>query len=420
MSPRQKQDSLLGPFRVLDLTDEQGYLCGRILADLGADVIKIESPGGDLGRRIGPFYHNLPDPQKSLFWWAYNLNKRGITLNLETADGRDIFKRLVSGADFVVESFLPGHMEKLGLGYSVLKEINPRLIMTAITPFGQSGPYRDFRASDLLLMAMGGCTYSVGYPSEAPVGFSSAFAYLYGAAEAAIGTLIAHYWRERTGEGQYIDASIQESLISIIVLLLPHWELNQFVIPRSGGRTRWRSTLGGGPQVIYRCRDGYFVFQPFAGRVGASGNRKLVELMEKEGLAPDFLRQMDWEKFNFDQVTQVELDRMTEAFGRFFARHTKAELQQMFQAEDMMGAPVATMRDVAEYGQHRARGFWQQVNHADLGEVITYPGPFARMSTPMLLRRPAPLIGEHNLEVYEQEMGLSREVLTTLKQAGVI
>ena len=416
-----KEESLLAPFRVLDLTDEKGYLCGRILADLGADVIKIERPRGDPGRNNGPFYHDHADQEKSLFWFAYNLNKRGITLDIENTDGREVFKELVKSADFVIESSPPGHMDRLGLGYSVLKEFNPRLIMTAITPFGQDGPYRDFNASDLVLMAMGGCVYTVGYPDEAPVGFSATFAYLYGAAEAAIGTLVAHNWRERSGKGQYVDASIQESLISMIVLLLPHWELNRVIIPRSGTRTRWRTTLGGGPKVIHRCQDGYFVFQPFGGKVGAPGNRKLTEWMEKEGMAPEFLKEMDWDNFSFDRVSQQELDRMTDAFGKFFRNHTKAELLEMFSEAGIMGAPVASMQDIAEYSQHKARDFWQEVEHPELSDTITYPGAFAKLSPSQLrIRRRAPLIGEHNLEVYEKEMGFSRETLVRLKQSGVI
>jgi crotonobetainyl-CoA:carnitine CoA-transferase CaiB-like acyl-CoA transferase len=349
------------------------------------------------------------------------MNKRGITLNIETADGKDIFKRLVEGTDFVIESFPPGYMDKLGLGYLVLKEINPRLIMTAITPFGQGGPYRDFNASDLVLMAMGGCVYNVGYPDESPVGFSSIFSYLYGAGEAAIGTLVAHYWREKSGQGQYVDASIQECVLSMVVLLLPHWELNQFIIPRSGGRTRWRTTLGGGPKVIHSCKDGYFVFQPFGGKVGAPGNRRLVEWMDKEGMAPDFLKQMDWYNFSYDQVTQEELNRMNEAFGQFFLTHTKEELLELFLEEGIMGAPVSTMKDVADYSQNKARGFWEEVHHPELDTNITYPGAFGRLSeTPIKSIRRAPLIGEHNVEIYEKQLGFSREELVWLKQAGVI
>ncbi|MCX6024575.1 MAG: CoA transferase, partial [Chloroflexi bacterium] len=140
MNPARDPDSFLGPYRVLDLTNEKGLLAGKLMGDLGADVIKIEPPDGDAARNIGPFYHDIPDPEKSLHWWAFNLNKRGVTLNLETEDGRDLFRRLVETADFVVESYAPGTMERLGLGYDELSKINPRLVMASITPFGQTGP----------------------------------------------------------------------------------------------------------------------------------------------------------------------------------------------------------------------------------------------------------------------------------------
>ncbi|MEE8419571.1 MAG: CoA transferase, partial [Dehalococcoidales bacterium] len=145
MTEKEKSEGMLSPYRVLDLTDEKGLLCGKILGDLGADVIKIERPGGDPARRLGPFYKNEPDPEKSLFWFALNTSKRGITLDIETAGGQEIFKQLVKGADFVIESFSPGYLDKLGLGYPALEKINPGLILVSITPFGQTGPYRDWK-----------------------------------------------------------------------------------------------------------------------------------------------------------------------------------------------------------------------------------------------------------------------------------
>ena len=149
-------DFLLSPYRVLDLTDERGLLCGKILADLGADVIQIEPPGGSTAREIGPFYKGDIHPEKSLFWWAYAINKRGITLNLETLDGRQLLQRLVKDAHFLIESWPPGYLQSLGLGYEALAAINPALIVVSITPFGQDGPYAHYKATDVVGMAMGG------------------------------------------------------------------------------------------------------------------------------------------------------------------------------------------------------------------------------------------------------------------------
>jgi len=160
---------MLSPYRVLDLTDEKGLLCGKLLGDLGADVIKIERPGGDPARNLGPFYHGEADPEKSLFWFAFNTSKRGITLDIETTDGQEIFKRLVKGSDFVIESFPPGYMDQPGLGYSVLEKVNPRVIMVSITPFGPTGPYKDYKAPDIVAWAMGAQMYTcLLYTSPSP------------------------------------------------------------------------------------------------------------------------------------------------------------------------------------------------------------------------------------------------------------
>ena len=148
MGGEENVEGMLTPYRILDLTNERGYICGQLLGDLGADVIKIEKPGGDPGRSIGPFFHDIPDPEKSLYWFSFNTNKRGITLDIETVDGQEIFKRLVRDADIVIESFDPGYMDKIGLGSPVLNQVNPRMIMTSITGFGQTGPYKDFKAPD--------------------------------------------------------------------------------------------------------------------------------------------------------------------------------------------------------------------------------------------------------------------------------
>jgi len=156
MKEAQASEALLGRYRGLDLTDEKGRLCGRILVDLGAEVVKVERPRGDLARNIAPFYQDIQHLERSLFWFAYNVNKKGITLDIETRDGQELFLRLAKKFDFVFESYPPGCLEGLGLGYSRLKEINLRLVLTSITPFGCSEPYRDHKASDITLMAMGG------------------------------------------------------------------------------------------------------------------------------------------------------------------------------------------------------------------------------------------------------------------------
>ena len=198
----------LAPYRALDLTDQKGYMCGKILAGLGAEVIKVEPPQGDPGRISGPFPSSAAGSTRSLYWCAYNVNKSSITLNLATDEGRAIFKRLIRKVDFVIESFPPGRLQELGLGYQTLSEINPRLILTSITPYGQSGPYKDYKASDLVCWAGTGYMWLCGSENRAPIRIAVPQAFLHGGAEAAMGSLVALWHRQMTGQGQQVDGSI--------------------------------------------------------------------------------------------------------------------------------------------------------------------------------------------------------------------
>lgn len=419
MSKPVKSDSLLGSFRALDLTDWQGFLCGRILGDFGADVIKIEKPGGEPGRNIGPFFHDIPDPQKSLYWFAFNANKRGITLDIETSDGREIFKMLVKTADFVIESFPPSYLDNLGLGYSVLSENNPSLIMTSISPFGQSGPYRDYKASDLVAMAMSGFMYLTGDPDRSPVGISFPQAYLCAASQAALGTMVAHYHREITGEGQWVDISLQASLLPFTQNAPLSWDIDRINLQRVGPR-RALSGMSAHQRLIWPCRGGYVAFGIYGGKLGAPSNRELVKWMDSEGLAPDFLKQIEWDAFDVTKVSQEEFNQLEETIGVFFRKHNRAELYEEALKRDMMLYPVATSQDIYEDPQLGARDFWTAVDHGELG-TITYPETFVKLSaTPCSIRRRAPLIGEHNQAIYEQELGFAKERLVMLKQAGII
>lgn len=418
--PEAPDSALLAPYRALDLTDEKGFLCGKVLGDLGADVIKVEPPGGEPGRNIGPFHHDVPHPERSLYWFAFNANKRGITLNLETTDGREIFKKLVKEADFVIESSSPGRMEELGLGYSVLSEINPGIVMTSITPFGQSGPYRDYKAPDLVDMAMGGYMYLCGDPDRPPVRISFPQAYLHAAADAAAGTMIALYHRQKTGIGQHVDISMQHSLVMTTLNAIPFWEVQHSILERVGA---YRSGLSSGAtqRQTWRCRDGFVTFTMYGGQSGARTNQRLTSWMGEMGMGDDFLSEMDWEEFDAARATQDIWDRIEEPIARFFSAYTKAELFRGAVKRGIMLYPVSTPRDLLASPQLEARDFWTEVAHPELGCSITYPGAFVKASqTPWQIRRRAPLIGEHNQEIYEGELGLSLEELATMKQAGII
>jgi len=267
MTEANGAEGVLSGYRVLDVADEKGLLCGRVLGDLGADVIKIEKPGGDPARDIGPFYKDTPDRENSLFWFFTNASKRGITLNLETVDGRDIFKRLVKTAHFIIESFEPGYMAGLGLGYQDLEKINPSLVVTSITPFGQVGPYAHHKAIEMTLAAMGGHMQLFGEEDRPPLRIGQPQAFFQGSMQGAMGSMVAHYHRELTGEGQHVDASCQQAVSLSLMNAIEMWDVSRRNIKRAGART----TIGIAPQKrIWLCKDGHVCIHVEAGQLWES------------------------------------------------------------------------------------------------------------------------------------------------------
>ncbi len=411
---------VLSPYRVLDLAGEDGLFCGKILGDLGADVIKIEPPGGDAARRIGPFYHDQIDDEKSLFWFAYNTSKRGVTLNLESADGREIFKRLAKKADFVIETYRPGYLAHLGLGYADLEKINPGLILVSITPFGQTGPYKDWKAPDIVAWGMGGDMAPFGDADRPPfrIGYHSQ-AYLCAGADGAIGALMALADRAHTGQGQQVDVSAQEAVMQNTEHITAGWDLAKRV--RRRGKADGASPTAMQKMTrLWPCKDGYVSWFFWGGVMSLRTNTPLVKWMEAEGMSDEFLSNFDWSKFG-EKNTQEEINRLEAPVAKFFLAHTKKELFEGAVRTNTQVYPVSTPADMLADEQLAARHFWVQVEHPELGTKITYPGPFATSNeAPPVISRRAPLIGEHNLEIFESELGYTRAQLTALAEAGVI
>ncbi|MDO8491660.1 MAG: CoA transferase [Dehalococcoidia bacterium] len=412
----------MSSYRVLDLTHGGCLIAGRVLGDLGADVIQIEPPGGNPSRNIGPFYEDDPHSEKSLFWFAYAANKRGVTLDVATRDGRDIFKKLAASADFVIESFPPGYMESLGLGYDTLSKINPRVILTSITPFGQTGPKAHHEASDLTAWAAGGQLYASGEPDRPPNWISYPQAYLQAGVEAASASLIAHWHTEMSGEGQQVDVSVQECVVGLLMNAVQFWDMNRITVRRIGYRLPSpRLSMGLG----YACKDGWVSSYVLGGSaLGFTPHmRELVKWLEEEGMAPEWLKDFDWvNEMDASKLTQEKYDRIEEPFVRFFKTKTKQELlDRALRGKHVLIGPVQTPGDIAEDRQLRERDFWVDVEHPELNAELKYCGPFAKLGeTPCEIRRRAPLIGEHNEDIYCQELGFSRKDLVVLKQARVI
>jgi crotonobetainyl-CoA:carnitine CoA-transferase CaiB-like acyl-CoA transferase len=409
---------MLEGYRALDITDEKGFLCGKILAELGVDVIKVERPGGDQSRKVGPFWHDQEDPEKSLYWFAYNSSKRGITLDLKLAEGKRIFSNLVKTADFIIESFDPGELDKLGFGYSELCRIKSDIILTSITPFGQKGPYSHYKASDLTIMGMSGELFMTGESDRPPVNISLPQACLHAGSDAAVGSMIAHHHRRNTGEGQHVDISMQQSAAWFLAQTIPHWEIDRMILGRVGTfRTSSRGTL---QRQVWPCKDGFIFFFMIGGQQGAKTGYQLVKWMQDEGMADDFLQAYKWEEFDMATATQELIDKISKPIAEFFLTRTKKEALDAAMTRNISICPLMGNRDLLQDPNLAARNFWMPIEHPELQATIPYPKQFVRSSENETgTRFKAPRIGEHNAEVYG-ELGLTGERIEELKKTGVI
>jgi len=413
---------LLEGYRVLDLTDEKGLLASRFLADMGAEVIKVEKPGGDDARRIGPFYKDQVDLERSLYWFALCMNKKSITLDITRKEGQEILRRLSQKADFLFESSPPGHMAKLSLGYEDLSEINRRLIYVSITPFGQTGPYRDYKGPDLVVWALSGFLYLCGNPERPPVRFTFPMAYLMACGEAAIGALLAHHYRVLTGEGQWVDTSAQHVCTWPTMDARSLWEMFQKDQERAGSY-RWRTMPGGvlRMRLLYPCRDGYVQLYIWGGKMGEASNQGLQTWMEEEGMDTSSLQGTGWPLRDIDRVTPEAYQAITDFTSQFLAKYTKEELYEGALKHGVMLAPVSTMGDICHSRQLKERDFWVEVRHDELADTLRYPGPWAKLTgTPLERWERAPRIGEHNGEIYSKELHMSPAEREHLTRLGVI
>jgi crotonobetainyl-CoA:carnitine CoA-transferase CaiB-like acyl-CoA transferase len=408
--------------RVLDLTTERGLMCGQMLGDLGADVIKVEPPGGSSVRALKPFFADEPGPERSVYWWAYNRNKRGITLNLESTDGRELFRKLVASADILIESENPGHLASYGLGYSDLSAINPALVYVSITPFGQDGPKAGYADSDLIVMAASGVLILSGDDDRPPLRMSVPQAYLHACADAAGAALIAYYDRLNTGLGQHVDVAAQES-VSLAA--------QSTLLSATIGADETRRMAGGvkmGPisvPLVWEAKDGLVTCVFLFGSALGVFTRKMMNYICEKGFCDEATRDKDWLAYGDMLLTGrepfEEYERVKGVVASFLRSMTKAESFDLARQHGFLIAPLATIDDVLANPQFIAREYWQTIEDRELGLKLTYPGPFARLSaTPITYRRRPPRVGEHNREIYLGDLGLSDRELSDLTTKGVI
>ena len=401
----------------MDLADDRGIFCGRVLGDLGADVVKVEPPWGDPARPIGPFHQDLPGTESSLFWQLYAINKRSMTLDLESADAREVLLRLVRGADFLIESFRPGYLESLGLGYEELARENPRLIYVSITAFGQDGPYRDFAATDLTGMALSGFMHLTGDEDRPPVRVSVPQFWVLGGAAGAAGAMIAHQQRVATGRGQHVDVSCQQAAARTLSHAPQYWDLSGVNLRRRGP---FRPVGERAMRVNWECADGYVNFIQPGGVVGGRNMRSLCAWMEQEGLGDPELNAFDFGAVGFGQLTQEVLNALDRGLGRFFKARTKRYLAEGALERRVLLFPVNDPADVFAYPQLAARAYFQRIDPPDGGGSYDTLGLFVRSSAkPLAIRRRAPTLGEHNDELFD-EAGLGPEDVTSLRAAGAV
>ena len=410
----------LSGLRVLELADEKGQFCGKLMADLGADVVKIEPPGGEATRSSGPFLDDIPHPDRSLSFWHYNTSKRGVTLDLEADEGRALFRRLVSTADVVLETFAPGYLASLGLSYDALSVADPKLIMCSLTSFGQFGPWRDYRSSDLLHMAAGGQMASSGYddsdvPDAPPIAPGGGNAWHTGAHYAYIAIMAALVQRTVSGEGQYIDASVHDACALTAESAVASYIYRGEVLIRQTGRHHAANPT---PSTQFRTKDGKYVNAFIGGRLEPAYVRRLAEWFDSHGLAGDL---MD-ERYRDPEVVRENTRHIVqEVIPNFIANRTADEVYHEAQERGFSWGAVRAPDDLLDDGHLEDREFWTEVAHPELARTFTYPGGGAIFNgSPWRISRRAPLVGEHNDEIFGGVLGLSREELARLADSGVI
>jgi crotonobetainyl-CoA:carnitine CoA-transferase CaiB-like acyl-CoA transferase len=388
--------SPLEPYRVIDLTNEDGLLCGQLLADLGADVIQVEPPGGSSARGVGPWWKDERGPERSLFWWSYARNKRSVVLDVGHEPDRERLRELAAGADFFIESETPGRLASLGLGYADLAARNPGLVYVSISPFGQQGPKAHWAATDLTVMAASGHAWLSGDKDRPPVRVRVPQAHAHAAADAAVGALIAHAERRRSGRGQHVDVSAQQSATLATMFRSLDAPLEQTPAQRISGGVQV------GPAFLksrYPLVDGWVVLGPgFLPSTGHFMRRLLTWALEKD-FGERALLDEDWGSFGIRMILgQLPPDAYEPVDGTLsalFASVTKAEVMQAAVERRLLIAPMLGMDEIADSEHLAARDFPVSLEHPEAG-TVWHPGAWARFgASPWQSGAVAPRLDEH-------------------------
>lgn len=393
----------LDDVKVLDLSQGlAGPLCAKILADFGADVLKVEPVKGDAARAMPPHHGNDPHPEKSLVFLLANLNKRGVTLNLDTREGRDLLRKLASTADVIVESFAPGYLASIGLDHESLSRENPGLVMVSITPFGQDGPYSGYASEEIVTYALSGIMSISGTSDREPLKHGGMQSQFEGGLNGGLAAVIALYTRDLTGEGQHVDVSLQDVITSTLIIHQPFYSWAGAV---QGRRRPGGSSYG----QVQECKDGYFVWQ-------TGGGAEWEEIAEFFG--PPELKEERFTTVSGRTLHGEELDQLVLAGTK---ERTMAELfRTASEKYHMLFGIVQEPADLAACPHLDARGFYQEVDHPVMGRIKVPFRLWSMSESAATYRRPAPLLGQHNAQVYGAELGIDAARIAELEANGVI
>jgi crotonobetainyl-CoA:carnitine CoA-transferase CaiB-like acyl-CoA transferase len=399
----------LSGLRVIEYsTSVAAAASGKMLADLGAEVVKVEPPRtGDPARYHGPFPGDIPDPERSGLFLYLNANKRGITLDPARPTGRDLLQRLLADADVVLHNWSPAEAAALALGYETLHRQHARLIVAAVTPYGSSGPYADYRGADITACAAGGVSIGTGFRDRPPLTLPLSLGAHFASVAAAAAILFATFGREVTGQGQFVDVSETD----VLAILLAGYGIPTYIYRGvTGIRAGRHMSLGLYPNAVFECRDGFVCIDcPQL----AQWNR-LLEVMGN----PDWLHEPRYRDRR--QITERYPQEVDALMAPWLMTHDRSTIFAETQAQRIPAGPVNTMKDVVEDAHLRDRQYFTTVERDDTGP-LTYPGaPYRLSQTPWTIRRPAPRLGEHNEAIYAGHLGVSREELLLLGRTGII
>ena len=413
------QPGALAGLKVLELTDDKVQFLGKLFADMGADVVLVEPPDGHATRGIGPFYRDQPDPEKSLHWWHYNTSKRGITVDLQSKDGRALLKRLSGKFDVVLEACEPGYLDRLGLGYDALKRVNGGLIVVSITPFGSDTPWSHFKTSDLVSNALGGFAWSCGYNDREtpPIRAMGNQSWHTGCHWGFIGALAAINHRDLTGRGQHVEVNIHAAMnVSTEAATYMYTGMNKIVQRQTGRHAAYHGVPT--PPTNHLCKDGKMV--NFGIPRDPEAWKAFVEWMDRDGMADDLKTNPKYAKAPTGRSSD-EGFHVAEVVRRWCAIKSSGELFHGLQKLRGVTGIIYAPEDVVNDPHYRERGFMVPVKHEEIGATFEYPGaPYRLTASPWRISRRAPMIGEHTEEVLEAELGLSHDQIEGMKLNGTV